>query len=247
MALDIAAGMAPGAVPGVPQLSPGAERFITTLLALQEAAERRPDLFSREELARLNEMGASFGIKFPVRTQVSTLLGNMIYNALDTLLLGLLPDSLGTAIFGEPVTEAERIAAGVGDVAGFAGSVFLGGPLLARLGAKALRGAIRKAGLKLAYKPIKNKAQAERLVSGLERFSRSKLGQKVFGEEFPTVARAVRGDNIMDNISQFKRTAGLMVGDFGNVVGQRAMEWAVRPGVNYTLGALMGLMQPLGE
>lgn len=79
-----------------------------------------PSRFQDHDVETLMHASAMYGIPFEPKFNAGRAVGNAIFNAADTALFGLLPDSLRDSLVGKPLNRYEQMIGSAGDIAGFA-------------------------------------------------------------------------------------------------------------------------------
>lgn len=92
------------------------------MISLLDQYKRNPDQFSDRQAEKIAMMAKSLGLHFPKESKPFR---KFAFDAIDTALLGLMPNSLrpisrGQSVFGE--SDADRMAGSVGSLLGIAGT-----------------------------------------------------------------------------------------------------------------------------
>lgn len=233
---------------GTPAIS---KRDLQNLVLLRQMYEQNPDAFNREELAYLNEVGSMYGIDFPVHTSLKTAIGNLAFNIADTLLFGLLPDSMARDLFGAPMTKTEGALARLGDLIGVVGAFMGTGPLAARLGLAATRGGTSALSRLATRTGIKAGTRAaETATSVLSKAGESvPQGLSAYTDLLDTARRLLRNAGSPDALKtlaglealEAQRKLASLAASGASRVGALAAAGAGSKAAQYTLGTLLAL------
>lgn len=90
------------------------------LVAALRRVKMNPNAYTAEQLYKINQVAKQYGLDSPTRS--TSPVGNAVFGALDSLALGLLPDSMGPDI----TSGADEAARGAGDMIGGLAGFFIG-------------------------------------------------------------------------------------------------------------------------
>jgi len=198
------------------------------LIALIRLYYQNPDMFSDQEVDQLMQASLQEGVPFKPRTSLDRIAKIGLLNLADTAAFGLIPDKF----IPKARTGAEKIAAGVGDVAGFAVPFFGLGGIGAKLGERALARTAEAVGT--AEKPLsgllellgKAGTKAEGLagrIPGISAEQARKVGQ-FFTRGAEKLGSANINKNVIGKLSEFLTSEGAVnaarrAGRFGVALG----------------------------
>lgn len=185
-----------------------ADKQRTQVASMVSAYMQNPQAFSDDEVYQLKQAADSVGVPFNPRSSGSRMASNFIFNAMDTALLGFLPDSIGP----RQITSGDSIAASLGNVAGFA----VPGALGWMAGGKALKGVEAIAAGREV--PIANSIGIGRMfgkqsgrVAELEIKAREALNKALVNDKLKSLAA-----KMASHPNYFKAAVGLPVASMAN-------------------------------
>ena len=144
---------------------------------LLDQYRRNPEQFTDKEAEKIARIARDYGLRFP---RESKAFSKFAFDAVDTGLLGLLPNSMrpvsrGESTFGE--TKAERYAGSIGSLLGIAGTgglAYAGRSAIAR-GGKAMLGKIPQASSKAGEYYGRTRSAIRNTKSNLESLDKGKF------------------------------------------------------------------------
>ncbi len=144
---------------------------------LVDQYRRNPEQFTDKEAEKIARIARDYGLRFP---RESKAFSKFAFDAVDTGLLGLIPNSMrpvsrGERTFGE--TDSEQVAGSVGSLLGIAGTgglAYLGRSAIAR-GGKAMLGKIPQASAKAGEYYGRTRSAIRNTRSNLESLDKGKF------------------------------------------------------------------------
>jgi hypothetical protein len=203
-----------------------------------DAYNNNPNMFSDQEVAQLAEMAAMSGINFKPQNSGTRALKNFGFNMLDTALFGLLPDDMGPY----QLSGADKVGAGLGNIAGFFTTPMAAGRAVATKGMDALGKAAKATGpgaMQRGAQALENRAlqavggatRPRRAATGRFQSTANPAAADVLGVSQPIVRGAGYADGVGRGVAQMIT---------GNPMASRAAQGAMTYG---TASAAAGVFE----